>query len=202
LLEKNGESAKYKAPLVPVEEVQVQVTSSAICSIRSSGNLAGPFQLEPAMKAPRSVGPIGLLLVAFITLSLAVPVLRAADAVPAVAKLPNVTAPVTVTDDGATWTMDNGIVKASIIKSNGNMQSLVYHGVAIVGRSNYCERVPSGRVTSPVTIEPAKNGGQRGEVAVKTTSASTSSIRALRMMNSSLVERNCGSTRPGSEARL
>ena len=51
---------------------------------------------------------------------------------PAVAK-PNVNTPVTLTDNGATWTLDNGIVKAVIIKNNSNMQSLVYHGVSIVG---------------------------------------------------------------------
>ena len=94
------------------------------------------------------------------------PVLRAADALPAVAK-PNVNAPVTITDNGSTWTMDNGIVKITIIKDNGNMQTLVYHGVSIVGRSEYWERTPSGQVTPSVTIDPAKNGGQRGEVAVK-----------------------------------
>ena len=73
-------------------------------------------------------------------------VARAADNLPAVAK-PNVNAPVTITDNGSTWTMDNGIVKATILKNNGNMQSLIYHGVTIVGRSEYWERTPSGQVT-------------------------------------------------------
>ena len=73
----------------------------------------------------------------------------------------------TVTDNGATWTLDNGIIKATILKTNGNMQTIMYHGVSIVGRSEYWERVPSGQITSSLTIDPAKNGGQRGEVAVK-----------------------------------
>jgi rhamnogalacturonan endolyase len=118
------------------------------------------------MRRPRSVGPRGLFLFAFVTLTLAVPVLRAADALPAVAK-PNVNAPVTITDNGSTWTMDNGLVKITVMKNNSNLQALVFHGVAIVSRSNYWERTPSGRVTPSVTIDPAKNGGQRGEVAVK-----------------------------------
>jgi len=100
-----------------------------------------------------------------ITLALAVPALRAAD-LPAVVK-PKVDAPVTITDNGDTWTMKNGIVKITVIKSNSNLRALVFHGVDIVSRSNYWERVPSGQVTPSVTIDPKKNGGQRGEVAVK-----------------------------------
>jgi len=92
--------------------------------------------------------------------------LRAADALPAVAK-PKVNTPVTVTDGGTTWTLDNGIVKATILKANGNMQTILYHGVSIVGRSEYWEQVPSGTVTAALTIDPAKNGGERAEVAVK-----------------------------------
>ena len=80
------------------------------------------------MKTHLSVVARGLLASAFIALALAVPVLRAADAAPVIAK-PAVNAPVTVTDNGATWTMDNGIVKATINKGNSHMTSLVYHGV-------------------------------------------------------------------------
>ncbi len=76
-------------------------------------------------------------------------------------------APVTLTDNGDTWTLDNGIVKATINKRTSNMPSLIYHGVPIVGRSEFWEQTPSGKVTASVTIDPAKNGGQRGEVDVK-----------------------------------
>ena len=34
-----------------------------------------------------------------------------------------VNAPVTLTDNGDTWTMDNGIVKATIVKKNGSLLS-------------------------------------------------------------------------------
>jgi rhamnogalacturonan endolyase len=107
-----------------------------------------------------------LLASAFIVLILATPRLRAADA-PVVAKS-TVNTPVTVTDNGASWTLDNGIVKATILKANGNMQSVIYHGIGIPNaRSEYWEQVPSGQVTPSLTIDPATNGGERAEVAVK-----------------------------------
>ena len=91
---------------------------------------------------------------------------RAGDNLPTIAR-PNVNNPVTITDNGATWTLDNGIVKATISKANSVIQSLVYHGITVEGRHENWERVPSGQITSSVTIDPAKNGGERGEVAVK-----------------------------------
>ncbi len=117
------------------------------------------------MKMFFSAGLRVCLAAAFVFLILALPELRAADA-PVVAK-PAVNAPVIITDNGTTWTMDNGIIKATILKNNGNMQTILYHGVSIVGRSEYWERTPSGQVTPSVTIDPATNGGERGEVAVK-----------------------------------
>jgi len=110
--------------------------------------------------------PFGLLATALIALTLSAPMLRAADA-PAVAKVA-VNVPVTLTDNGTNWVLDNGIVKATILKANGNMQSVIYHGIGIPNaRSEYWERVPGGQVTPSVTIDPAKNGGERAEVAVK-----------------------------------
>ncbi|HVX84037.1 MAG TPA: polysaccharide lyase family protein [Phycisphaerae bacterium] len=76
-------------------------------------------------------------------------------------------APVTVTDNGGTWTMDNGIVKATIDKRNARMPSLVYKGINTMGGGGYWEQSPGGTLTQTVTIDPAKNGGERGEVAVK-----------------------------------
>ena len=102
-------------------------------------------------------------LAAFVLLSSTV---HAADPLPKVLK-PGVADPVTLTDNGTTWTLDNGLVKATINKNNGNMPSLIYHGVSIVGRSEFWETVPGGTVTPAVTIDPAKNNGTRAEVAVK-----------------------------------
>ena len=92
----------------------------------------------------------------------------------------------TVTDNGDTWTMDNGIVKATIVKKNGSLLQAIYHGIetlrpAISGGADNLhtpptpagspipswEQMPSGTVTPSVTIDPAKNGGERAEVAVK-----------------------------------
>ena len=118
------------------------------------------------MNIPLSTAPRSLLVSAFISMALAVPALRAADGPPVVAK-PAVNAPVTVTDNGATWTMDNGIVKATINKGNSHMTSLVYHGINIMGPGGIWEQAPSGEVTHTLTIDPAKNGGERGEIAMK-----------------------------------
>ena len=66
----------------------------------------------------------------------------AAHVLPKVAKV-TVNDPVTLTDNGDSWTLDNGIVKATILKSNGNLTTLVYHGVSILNtRSEYWEQTP------------------------------------------------------------
>ena len=91
----------------------------------------------------------------------------AAHGMPAIEKV-KVNAPVTLTDNGDTWTLDNGIVKASIRKRDGNLTSLVYHGVEILTKGNYSywEQRPAGTVTARVTVDPATNGGERAEVSV------------------------------------
>ena len=118
------------------------------------------------MKMHFSASPRGLFAAAFISMALAVPALRAADGPPVVAK-PEVNAPVTVTDNGGDWMLDNGIVKATINKNNGRMTALVYHGINTMGGGGYWEQTPSGQVTRSITIDPAKNGGDRAEVDVK-----------------------------------
>jgi len=118
------------------------------------------------MKIHLSAGRRSLFAFAFIALTWAVSVPRAAAA-PVVAK-PDVNVPVTVADDGATWTMDNGIIKAVVLKRSGKLTSLVYNGIETLGRnSEGWEQYPSGTVTPSLTIDPAANGGDRAEVAVK-----------------------------------
>jgi rhamnogalacturonan endolyase len=81
-----------------------------------------------------------------------------------------VNAPVTLTDNGDSWTMDNGIVKMTVLKKNGTIAigSLLYHGVSIVpNRGEFWESTPAGTVTTAVTIDPTTNGGERAEVSVK-----------------------------------
>jgi rhamnogalacturonan endolyase len=115
---------------------------------------------------------------------------QAAHPLPKVEKV-TTNAPVTLTDNGDSWTLDNGIVKATIVKGvtdapapaaapgappgrgdfrrkSSDMSSLVYHGVEILNaRAEYWEQVPTGSLTSRVTIDPATNGGVRAEVAIK-----------------------------------
>jgi rhamnogalacturonan endolyase len=107
-------------------------------------------------------------------LALAVVLASGAAAQPAAHVLPKVekvtvNAPVTLTDNGDSWTLDNGIVKMTLAKRDGNLSSIVYHGVEILTHGNYSywEQRPSGTITSSVTIDPASNGGERAEVAVK-----------------------------------
>ena len=96
---------------------------------------------------------------------LTVPGLRAADAAPVVAK-PEINTAVTVTDNGGNWTLENGVVKATIDKRSGRMTALVYHGINTLGGGGYWEQSPAG-ATDSLTIDPAKNGGERAEVSVK-----------------------------------
>jgi rhamnogalacturonan endolyase len=77
---------------------------------------------------------------------------------------------VTVTDNGSSWTLDNGIVRATIDKNTGFMPSLIYHGKNVLnGNGGTWEHTPAGApvLTNTVTIDPAANGGERAEVAVK-----------------------------------
>ena len=128
------------------------------------------------MNTPLTRGFGRLFAVVSISVVLAVPTLRAADAVPVVEK-PSALAPVTVTDDGTTWTLDNGIVKAVILKRSGNLASLIYKGIETMGNgaaraSGIWEQDPSAAaqvdgLSDAITIDPAKNGGERAEVSVK-----------------------------------
>ena len=85
---------------------------------------------------------------------------------PPVAKT-DVGVPVTIADNGQSWTMDNGIVKATINKRNGNMTALLYHGINTMGGGGNWEQTPSGKVTQSLTIDPAANGENAAEVDVK-----------------------------------
>ena len=97
------------------------------------------------------------------------PGLRAPDTGPAVAK-PEVNVPVTVTDNGRTWTLDNGIVKATINKDQWHMSSLLYHGLETQGGGGYWEETPQGapRIDpgrQPLT--PPRMAAPAPQVAVK-----------------------------------
>jgi rhamnogalacturonan endolyase len=91
----------------------------------------------------------------------------AADTAPVIA-VSTVESPVTVNEGGGAWTIDNGIVKATVLQGSGKLTSLVYKGLETLnGHSESWEQLPSGQVTASITIDPAKNGGERAEVSVK-----------------------------------
>ena len=95
------------------------------------------------------------------------PKLRAAEPAPTVAR-PTVNDPVTIEDRPDSWTLDNGIIKATVLKRSGKITSLVYQGQETLTRnSGSWEQLAGGEVTPSVTIDPTKNGGERAEVAVK-----------------------------------
>jgi rhamnogalacturonan endolyase len=94
------------------------------------------------------------------------PAQPAAHLLPKIAKV-TVNAPVTLADNGDSWTIENGILKASVSERDGNLYSLVYHGAEMLSGKKNWEQVPTGTVTATVTIDPATNGGERAEVAVK-----------------------------------
>src|ERR1700733_3735607 len=82
--------------------------------------------------------------------------------------------PVSVTDNGATFTLANAYVTATISKTTGDMVSLKYHDLETMGfvsghHAGYWEQNPSraARLVAAITIDPAKNSGERGEVSIK-----------------------------------
>jgi rhamnogalacturonan endolyase len=122
-----------------------------------------------------SIASAGLRRIAAFILAvgtLAAPLLRADDAAPVVAQ-PSSNAPVTVSDDGNSWTLSNGIVKITVAKNSGRLSSLIYRDRETLSRSSEgWEQYPTaastvGGLTDSVTIDPAKNGGDRAEVSVK-----------------------------------
>jgi rhamnogalacturonan endolyase len=82
---------------------------------------------------------------------------------------PDNNTPVTLTDNGNTWTLDNGIVKATINKKSGAMPALIYHGINTMGGGGSWEETPQNApsLTDSITIDPQTNQGTRAEVAIK-----------------------------------
>ncbi len=101
--------------------------------------------------------------------------LSKADGPPVLAK-PDAKTAVAITDNAGMFTLSNGIVTARINKRNGDLESLIFKGLETIGhdqgRAGYWEQDPSAAskvdgLTQSITIDPAKNGGERGEVSIK-----------------------------------
>ncbi|HEY3861358.1 MAG TPA: polysaccharide lyase family protein [Verrucomicrobiae bacterium] len=82
-------------------------------------------------------------------------------------------ADVTVSEDPSAYTLANGVLMARVNKRSGDLVSLQYQGLELMGRvsghpAGYWEQSPARlRETNAVTINPARNGGERGEVSIK-----------------------------------
>jgi rhamnogalacturonan endolyase len=96
------------------------------------------------------------------------------------ADAPSSAGPVTVSEttqgQNSYFVLDNGIVKVLIKKNTGELTSLFYKGIDTMGHvqgsGGTWEHDPSaaaqiGGLTQSVTIDPAKNGGERGEISIK-----------------------------------
>ncbi len=101
--------------------------------------------------------------------------LFAADGPPKIANAGPGT-PVTITQDARFFTLDNGIVKAVINKRNGDLENLYYKNIDTMGheqgRAGYWEQDPSAAaqvdgLSQSITIDPAKNNGERAEISIK-----------------------------------
>src|SRR6266566_721488 len=82
--------------------------------------------------------------------------------------------PVAIKDGGSVYILSNAHITATISKVTGDMVSLKFHGLETMGyisghHAGYWEQNPSGaaRLEAKVTIDPADNQGERGEVSVK-----------------------------------
>src|SRR5215472_10838294 len=81
--------------------------------------------------------------------------------------------PVTVSEDEAAFTLENGIVTARVAKHSGDLISLKYKDLEMLDvnsrQGGYWEHntARSGQVIDHITIDPRANSGERGEVSVK-----------------------------------
>ncbi|BCM93647.1 rhamnogalacturonate lyase [Abditibacteriota bacterium] len=85
----------------------------------------------------------------------------------------NNSAPVSVTEDANNYTISNGIVTAKIVKRSGDLASLVYQDIESLDATSghaggyWSHSAVSPNTTNGITINPADNGGERGEVSIK-----------------------------------
>jgi len=92
---------------------------------------------------------------------------------------PDTAPPVTVTDDGPTYTMSNGYLTVQVNKKTGDLTSVktsksVTPNVELMGyvsghHAGYWEQSPAlaAREVASITIDPATDNGARAEVSVK-----------------------------------
>ena len=81
---------------------------------------------------------------------------------------------VALLEDNTSFKLSNGIVTARILKSNGDIRSLLYKGTELLTDQSghpggYWSHDTTGGadLVTNVTIDPAENGGERAEVSIK-----------------------------------
>ena len=80
---------------------------------------------------------------------------------------------VTVSEDDASFTLDNGIVTAHVGKRSGDLISLKYKKLEMLdahdGRqaAYWSHNAARGQQEMRITIDPKANGGERGEISIK-----------------------------------
>ncbi|HEX4121021.1 MAG TPA: lyase, partial [Verrucomicrobiae bacterium] len=86
---------------------------------------------------------------------------------------PTLRAAVGILEDEDSFTLTNGVVAARVSKRSGDLTSLRFKGMEMLDRRSergsgyWSHDVSRGRRESHITIDPATNGGERGEVSIK-----------------------------------
>jgi rhamnogalacturonan endolyase len=81
---------------------------------------------------------------------------------------------VAISQDESSFTLDNSIISARVSKQSGNLTELIYKGFQILDKGRESSSggywsfdISRERQTSRITIDPATNAGQRGEISIK-----------------------------------
>ena len=125
-----------------------------LCNKKAQRGVSSPSPLNPNMRFQNFTAIAALLLL---------PTMLNAAPAPAV----------TVSENFSAYTLDNGIVTASISKNSGDLLSLKYNNLGMLddrgGRQSgyWSHNAARGRQTTRITIDPKTNGGERGEISVK-----------------------------------
>src|SRR5258707_326861 len=77
---------------------------------------------------------------------------------------------VSIASDEQTFTLSNGILSAVVDKRSGRLDSLKYNGIETLVNAYWSHSAASPATTATITIDPKTNGGERGEVAIKSVS--------------------------------
>jgi rhamnogalacturonan endolyase len=80
---------------------------------------------------------------------------------------------VVVINEPSAFVLDNGVLRAQVSKDSGDLTSLRFRGMEVLhvekGRPGgyWSHNTSLARAESEVTIDPGRNGGERGEVAIR-----------------------------------